>query len=585
MTALSSRAERGHVGAFAAPGAKLYAAWAQAWWPTLALIGAVTVARIVYLALFCPYTLVEDEAHYWEWSRRLEWSYYSKGPGVAWVIAASSWLTRSVGLGETEFSVRLPAAVFGGVLLVAVAGLARAVVRDGRAGFFAVVCLLLIPAFQAVSMLMTIDVPYAACWALAAWSGFAALQRGSRWAWVVFGAALGAGFLFKYTILLLLPGIGLYAVLRRRDLVLAPGWGKWAAAGAVIFALGLVPVVLWNAQHDWATVRHLLGHLGVAGGDTVAKQGGDHGWRWSPRWTLEFVGSQLPMIGPVLILMGWSWIRQWQAARNERGSTDRSRRRSVARDLSFLTWSAAPILLFYLAVTLVTEAEGNWPLAGYITLAALAGWGVLELQRQWAERSSRPQFKPHWILGTAGTPVRLLWRTSLMVGILFAVSSLRLDLVAASWPMRTLEDGLRQLGVHKSERPIIPLGRLMGARLVAQDADRLMQELEVSTGQEAFIIGQQYGRASQLAFYMPGRPVVYSSSSRSDGGRRTQYDLWAETDLDDPALLGRPAVCVGGHLYQWEPAFERIEEYGMLEGEPKASRLTFIGYGYKGFPQ
>jgi hypothetical protein len=75
------------------------------WWRrTLLLVLGVTLARVLYLVFLCPYTLIEDEAHYWEWSRRLEWSYYTKGPGVAWSIAAATRL-----LGDHEFAVRLPA--------------------------------------------------------------------------------------------------------------------------------------------------------------------------------------------------------------------------------------------------------------------------------------------------------------------------------------------------------------------------------------------------------------------------------------------------------------------------------------------
>ena len=48
--------------------------------------------------------LSPDEAHYWEWSRRLDWSYYSKGPFVAYLIALST----AIG-GATELFVRLPA--------------------------------------------------------------------------------------------------------------------------------------------------------------------------------------------------------------------------------------------------------------------------------------------------------------------------------------------------------------------------------------------------------------------------------------------------------------------------------------------
>ena len=53
-------------------------------WLTLGLLAF----RVVYLMTLCPYEIVADEAHYWDWSRNLSWSYYTKGPGVAWTIWA-----------------------------------------------------------------------------------------------------------------------------------------------------------------------------------------------------------------------------------------------------------------------------------------------------------------------------------------------------------------------------------------------------------------------------------------------------------------------------------------------------------------
>lgn len=38
------------------------------------------------------FSLAPDEAHYWTWSMRLDWSYYSKGPMVAYLIALSTRL-------------------------------------------------------------------------------------------------------------------------------------------------------------------------------------------------------------------------------------------------------------------------------------------------------------------------------------------------------------------------------------------------------------------------------------------------------------------------------------------------------------
>src|SRR5438105_15810229 len=45
--------------------------------------------------------LEADEAHYWMWSERLAPAYFSKGPGVAFAIRASTAL-----FGANEFGVR-----------------------------------------------------------------------------------------------------------------------------------------------------------------------------------------------------------------------------------------------------------------------------------------------------------------------------------------------------------------------------------------------------------------------------------------------------------------------------------------------
>ena len=67
------------------------------------LILSAASAHLAYLALACPLDLAPDEAHYWDWSRRLDWCYYSKGPLVAWLIRGSCELLRSLaGAGELQ---------------------------------------------------------------------------------------------------------------------------------------------------------------------------------------------------------------------------------------------------------------------------------------------------------------------------------------------------------------------------------------------------------------------------------------------------------------------------------------------------
>jgi hypothetical protein len=55
------------------------------WCPWVAglLIVAAALLHLLHMASGSPLDLAPDEAHYWDWSRHLDWSYYSKGPLVA----------------------------------------------------------------------------------------------------------------------------------------------------------------------------------------------------------------------------------------------------------------------------------------------------------------------------------------------------------------------------------------------------------------------------------------------------------------------------------------------------------------------
>ncbi len=338
------------------------------------LIALVTGARLVYLAWFCPYSLVEDETSYWEWSRHLELSYYTKGPGIAWSIAASTRL-----FGTTMFAVRLVAVVSSAVAALCVAGLSREAAGDRRAGFFGAACFFLIPAFQVTSMLSTIDGPYVACWAAAAWAGWRALGGGRTgestsgvapasshaMAWITLGIALGVGTLYKYTMLLAIPGLIVFALLPHAGPKSDVRKPKLAIAiSTLLFLLLLSPIILWNADEHWPTLGHLLGHLGVRGGDKPVTQGAG-GWHYDYRWTLSFLGAQVAA-GPVLILV---WIKTraaWKAR-----AADPVAWRAAAYLLSF----AGPILAFYLVVSFIATTQWNWTVTAYVTLAVLGGLG------------------------------------------------------------------------------------------------------------------------------------------------------------------------------------------------------------------
>jgi 4-amino-4-deoxy-L-arabinose transferase-like glycosyltransferase len=509
--------------------------------------------RAVYLLFLSPYELVADEAHYWEWARHLDLSYYTKGPGVAWAIAASVAI-----FGSDEWSVRLPAAVAGAVAMVALARLGgRSAGGDARAGFFAAALFALVPALMGTSQFMTIDAPYLACWALASWAGLAVMQglragRGAIVAWALLGAALGAGFLFKYTILLLVVGLVIFAVLRRRELRGGKaGWMELLVAGAVI-AAAISPVVIWNQREGWPTVAHLLGHLGVSGGDIRPREA----WSYTPRWTVVMIASQVGALGvPVTALVVMGFFAAKRGAREAGG---------WVFDELFLVCCAAPVLVFYLAVSLVTDVEANWPLAGFLTLLVLAGrrlGGELDrygrLVAQWCALPAEARTKAGILRRKPETPWQIAWHWAIGWGVVAG-------LVISFVPYLPGLEG------------ISGLDRIRGHRAWAGEVARVMERVRRQTGEQPLVVADHYGKASLLAFYLPGHPVVYSAA-RAMGQRPSAYDYFADTQLGDERLRGRTAVVVGTSVERWERTL-------VFDGVEVADRTNqvYIGRDYQG---
>lgn len=496
----------------------------------LALAAALALGlfgvRMLWHAFLSDLTLAEDEAHYWLWSTRPDWAYYSKGPGTAWLIALSTAL-----FGHSEWAVRLPAALASSVGMMGAAMAARwTLPGDGRAVVLAAALYALVPGFAVASMLMTIDAPFLGCWVWGGALAVLALRTNRAVAWIGLGGCVGVGLLFKHTIVLLPLGVLLawWSVPGR------PRPRIGALAGAVIAAAaGLLPMLLWNAAHDWVTVRHLLGHLSLPGGDTPAS--GD----WSFVWPLEMVGVQIPVIGGTLAL---ALIGLWRSRRTGDGPWMRA-----------MVLMGVPVFAFYLLVALRTRVEGNWAMAGAATMVVPAAWTVLDAARR----------KVTWI--------RAVWWFTAFAGVLVIVAPAMLDF----------------LSTRRVFGPYIPVHRVTGLRAHAEAVRAQTDLLSDQTGLEPFVMTDHYGRASQLAFYLRGGPPVYSASAQT-GGRRSQFDLWPDTDLSrgetTRALSGRPAVLIGSPGQEWGAAFGFIEPLGPLEGEPNpGSRAAFLGYGYTGF--
>ena len=275
----------------------------------------VLMARILFQGFIFPTELSGDEAQYWDWSRDLQLSYYTKGPGVTLIIAFFTSF-----LGDVEFGVRLGSylahaltAVVIGILGSQFSGGSTRVVWLTSIGFQCVL------GYQIGGSLMTVDMPMVLGWSLATVCAVRVvpLARENQSVFgslTLMGAALGFSFLAKYTALLAVAGllIGLWPW--RKVILAAPRARQGVWLGSSLFLSGIAPVLIWNAQHGWPAIQHLLGHIAVPGGDS-----GTVSWtEFQVEWPVNYLLQVLALPGPLLaITMGFG-IVAWK-----RGQLDR----------------------------------------------------------------------------------------------------------------------------------------------------------------------------------------------------------------------------------------------------------------------
>lgn len=492
-------------------------------WLGPAAVACFTLFNAAYVAWWCPHDLVPDEAHYWDWSRQLDWGYYSKGPLVAWLVRLGCVL-----FGDTPFGVRSVAVACGGLLLLGLWRLTRLATGSDRTALGVVLVAMTHPATTAVGVLSTIDGPYLACWV---WAAVAAFRR----KWVGAGLLVALGTLAKLT-MLLFPACVLLLLLIRPE---------WRSRRVMLFfplsVLGLIPIVLWNAAHDWVSVRHLFGHAG---------NGGEAAPWYSP---LAFVGGQF-----ALLLGGWFVLWVVAVWRFRPWRTDAS---------TALLWClSVPAFGVFLLASVRTTGELNWPAAAYLS-------GAVLIVNPTRERGTNP-FAGRWFA--------LRSRVGLTALVLLGLS---LSLVAR-WPV-VVRAALAAVSPAPTEslpapvRRLDPTCRLAGWRTLAEAVD----EARILAGDDAVIATMPWNEPGELAFYCSGHPTVYTFAP-AVGDRFSQYDLWRPNPVADAqAFRGKTFVYVGHRLP--DGVFERLELFRRVThtegGVPVAEWFVWVGRGFRGF--
>jgi 4-amino-4-deoxy-L-arabinose transferase-like glycosyltransferase len=209
---------------------------------------AVMSAVSVYLAASLP--LSPDEAHYALYGSHLALSYFDHPPMVGWVQALMLLIS------DTDFWLRLPPLLVSlatGVLLF------RFTRRyfDEASAWLSVVFFSLLPMFRMLGLAWVPEDPLMLAGLTCLWATLALAEKNTLSLWLLLGASLGVAALSKYTAVTLALSVALALFYLRGPKVLLEK-GLWLAV--LVAGLLLLPILIWNYQHDWISFNYQLEH-------------------------------------------------------------------------------------------------------------------------------------------------------------------------------------------------------------------------------------------------------------------------------------------------------------------------------------
>lgn len=522
----------------------------KSWLGIVAFVAAVAVARLCYLLYWCQLDIATDEAHYWDWSNHLDWSYYSKGPLVAFLI----WLGGAVFgewsqsmVGSPMLAVRIPAILCGSLLLLALFALTERVYRSQRLAWLMVIGALSLPVLSVGATLMTIDAPYTCCWAWALVLGHKALFDRANWAWPVLGIIIGIGILAKYTMILWFPSLGLFLLFSPKYRHYLWHWGFWLSA--TIAAFCTFPIVIWNIQNDWIGLLH-VGHQ--AGVRETERQ-----FTWLG--PLIFLGTQFG-----LLLGFWfvAWVRAMWARAPWKEANDQMR---------FLWWMSAFTFGLFFSFGIVTRGgQANWAITAYLSGMVLTlGWLLEEIRS-----SSQRQRRVIWLgMGTATA-----------VGLLLIV---HMHFPSAAFPVLCRIAGESKDAKQIPVRKLDPTTRMRGYQTLAKEVDERVRALR-ARGIDPIVACGSWTIPGVLKFYCREEVEIYCIGVAL-GTRHSQYDLWQPNPISHPQQYqGRTILFVGDYVSVLDDAFTHQDPTETIfhrdNGQSVVRWDVTIYHGYKGFP-
>jgi dolichol-phosphate mannosyltransferase len=490
----------------------------------VALVGYAFFLRVIYGA---QVELIPEETYYWNYARHLDIGYLDHPPLVAWLIRLGTAL-----FGDTEFGVRSGALCCGAIASFFVFRLTRNLFGEASA-LAALALVQILPYFFLSGLLMTPDAPLSAAWAASLYFLERALIGGKSRAWMWAGLSMGLGLLSKYTIGLL--GIATFGFMLV-DPASRRWFRRWEPYAAVLIAAAVfAPVVIWNAQHDWASFAFQTSRR-------LAER---------PRFSLH------KLVGAALVLLTPAGLATMVAVVFGRrpGSIPSNGSARPWRYLRIAVW--VPLSVFAV-FSLRHEVKLDWTGAPWTAALPLMAFSLAESygERREARRWMRVAWPP----------------TAVVMLLIYGAGLYHLVL------------GIPGLG-YSEHTELVPVEWRDFGRQIGSIADSVREKSRA----ELLVVGMdRYAIASELAFYSrdQSKAVAETSSGHLFDDVGLMYEQWFPVNLQTGRTLllvaWDPGQLAAAHLENRVDELEPIQE-GLLVRDGRTVRRYYyrVAHGYR----
>lgn len=426
----------------------------------LALKSGWAIAMILHGDLH----LVPDEAQYWLWSQNLDWGYYSKPVGIALQIKMGTLL-----FGNSELGVR-----FGSVMISYLSGLAlfflsRSCSLSVKSSFWAAIIMALSPMGMVGSLFATTDWGLMLFWILSCILIVKAIRLQTKPNFWLIGGCILLGALFKWTMYVMWIPIGIYCCYQREWM------GKKLFIGIAISLLALIPSIIWNAEHDWVTFKHVWTQ-------STGGEGSERSWNGNP---LSFLGAQFALLSPLYFILFCIGIPLLF-------------KKNIPQPIRFCGLLCTGLIAFYWGLSFFSKMQGNWAIYAYPSGVIFLSWFCL----------MRLKHGLKWLKG----------------GIIFSLA-----IVFAIFSLPSLQsktEGLLQIPYKMNPfRPNLGWNRLPD----------ILREIDYQP-QEQFLLADKYQTSSLLSFYSPEQKRAFFLNIF--GRRKNQFSFWPSLDASEVGKSG-----------------------------------------------